>query len=550
MCRDRITFGKGVDKAMNIIIVDDEIQTVRAIKHSINWDRLNITEVFTAFNISQAKDIIDEKKVDIAVCDIEMPQGSGLELLQWMKENSPDTESILLTSHAEFEFAKKAIGLGCRDYLVKPIPFETLEDVIYNVISEIKSSKKLKEYSEYGEFWINNHSMIEVGLWSDLLKGTISESPSVISQDAKKRNVDYKIDDQYLLVLISKKRIVTNLGCWNDQLLDFALKNIALDVIADNLQSNSVFYLEGKLAVILPTVNNKGQYLAKIKKSCEEYIRICNQYLGCSVGCYIGKFVFGEQLAEMYKQLLYMDQNNVALTSKIFEINDGDRETESQLFVMKGISNDWSKMLQHGEKENLIKEMISYIYQLAAKERLNVQVLGIFQQDILQMVYSYLGQKEVQAHQLFKDSKSQDMYRKSTSSIDSMSNWLTYFINKAVDFTEEVTKPQSVIAKVKEYINRNLQNDISRDDIASFVFLNPDYLTRIFKKSTGLSLTEYVVEQRIKRSMSLLIFSDMQISEIAQKVGYDNFAYFSNKFKKITDFTPSDYRKKYKKSEI
>jgi two-component system, response regulator YesN len=266
MCQYPITFGKGVDKVMNIIIVDDEIQTVRAIKHSINWDRLNITEVFTAFNISQAKNIILETKIDIAVCDIEMPQGSGLELLQWMKENSPNTESILLTSHAEFEFAKKAIGLGCYDYLVKPIPFEQLEDVIYNVISKIKSSKKLKEYSEYGELWINNQSIIEEGFWSDLLKGKISESPSVISQDAKKRNVDYKIDDKYLLLLISKKRIVTNLDSWNDHLLDYALKNIARDVIAENLHLNSVFSLESQLALILPTGNTKEQYLAKVKK--------------------------------------------------------------------------------------------------------------------------------------------------------------------------------------------------------------------------------------------------------------------------------------------
>ncbi|MGS2776387.1 response regulator transcription factor [Robertmurraya sp. GLU-23] len=535
---------------MNIIIVDDEIQTVRAIKHSINWDRLNITEIFTAFNISQAKEIISDKKIDLAVCDIEMPQGSGLELLQWMKDNSPDTESILLTSHAEFEFAKKAISLGCSDYLVKPIPFEKLEEVIYNVISKINSSMKLKEYSEYGEFWINNQSMIEKGFWSDLLKGTISENPSGITQDAKKRNVEYKIDDQYLLILISKKRLVTNLGSWNDHLLDYALINIARDVISKNLQSNSVFYLEGQLAVILPTVNNKEQYLVKIRKSCEEYIRICNQYLGCSVGCYIGKFVFGEQLAEMYKQLLVMDKNNVALTSKIFEFNEGKSDTESQFLVRKELIYDWSLMLQHGEKENLIKEIISYIYNLAAEDKLNVQVLNIFQQDMLQLVYSYLVQKEVQAHQLFEDFNSQDMYRESTESIDSMSNWITYFIKKAVDYSEEVTKPQSVIAKVKEYINNNLQNDISRDDIANFVFLNPDYLTRIFKKSTGLSLTEYVAEQRIKRSTSLLLYSDMPISEIAQKVGYDNFAYFSNKFKKVTDITPSDYRKKYRKSEI
>lgn len=535
---------------MNIIIVDDEIQTVRAIKHSINWDRLNITEVFTAFNISQAKEILTEKKIELAVCDIEMPQGSGLELLQWMKANSSNTESILLTSHAEFEFAKKAIELGCSDYLVKPIPFEKLEDVIDKVLSKIKSRKKLKEYSEYGELWINNQSMIEEGFWCDLVKGTISESPSVISQAAKKRNVDYKIDDQYLFVLISKKRIVTDLDILNDHLLDYALKNIARDVIAGDLSLNSVFSLEGRIAVILTTVNNKEQYLSKIKKSCEEYITACNQYLGCSVSCYIGNFVFGEQLAEMYKKLLDMDQNNVARTSKIFGLHEGSSEVDSQFFGLKKMMNDWSILLQHGEKETLVQEIISYIHNQAVQERLNVQGLSVFQQDLLQMVYSYLVQKEVQAHQLFKDSTSQDMYRNSTDSIDNMSNWVTYFINKAVDYTEEVTKPQSVIARVKEYINDNLQNDISRDDIANYVFLNPDYLTRIFKKSTGLALTEYVTEQRIKRSAGLLIYSDMQISEIAQKVGYDNFAYFSNKFKKITDFTPSDYRKKYRKSEI
>lgn len=535
---------------MNIIIVDDEIQTVRAIKHSINWERLNITEVFSAFNISHAKDILLEKKIDLAVCDIEMPQGNGLELLQWMKENSPETGSILLTSHAEFEFAKKAIGLGCSDYLVKPIPFEKLEDVIFKVISNIKSRKKLKEYSEYGELWINNQSIIEEGFWSDLLKGSISESPSDISQDAKKRNVAYKIDDQYLLILICKKRLVNNSGNWNDHLLDYALKNIACEMIAENTHSNSVFNLEGQLVVILPTVTNREQYLVKIKKSCEEYISVCNQYLGCSVSCYIGNLVFGEQLAEMYKQLLNMDQNNVALTSKMFALNEGNSDTDSQFFVMKSSYYHWSKMLQPGNKENLVKEIVCYIHNLAAEERLNVQVLSIFQQDMLQMVYSFLEQKEVQAHQLFKDSVSKELYRKSTGSINSMSDWITYFINKAVDYTEEVTRPQSVISKVKEYINSNLKNDISRDDIANFVFLNPDYLTRIFKKSTGLSLNEYVTEQRIKRSTSLLIFSDMPISEIALKVGYDNLAYFSKKFKKITDFTPSDYRKKYRKSEI
>jgi Response regulator containing CheY-like receiver domain and AraC-type DNA-binding domain len=534
---------------MNIIIVDDEVQTVRAIKQCINWEKLKIDEVFTAYNISHAKEILAEKIIDIAICDIEMPQGNGLELLQWMKDNSPGTESILLTCHAEFEFAKKAVELGSIDYLVKPIPFESLEQVLYKAVSKINASKRLKQFSQFGEYWVINQAIIEEGFWADLLRGNISESPSVIAQNAKKRNVAYKIDEQYLLILISKKRLVTNLESWDDSLLEYALKNIASEVIVGDLNANVVIGMDGHQAVILPEPKDKKQYNERIKDACKEYIISCNKYLGCSVSCYVGRFVFGEQLTHIYNRLLDIDKNNVALTSKIFDLNDWQCDVNSEFSISQTMINNWVEMLQKGEKKNLELALTRFINNMAVEERLTIDVLSIFQQDILQMVYSFLEQKEVQAHQLFKDAKSQEMYRKSTSSIDNMISWMNFFIDKAIDFTEEVTKAQSVISKVKEYIKDNLQTDITRDDIANYVFLNADYLSRIFKKSTGLSLTEYLTDQRIKRSTNLIISTDIPISEIAIEVGYDNFTYFSKTFKKVTGITPSEYRKKNKRSE-
>ena len=534
---------------MNILIVDDEIQTVRAIKHSIDWDMLKINEVYTAHNITQAKEILSTTSMDIAICDIEMPQGSGLELLAWIKEHSPDTESILLTCHAEFEFAKKAIELGSFDYLVKPIPFEELEQVIYKVVSKISSTKRLKEYSEYGEYWINNQSMIEESFWSDLLQGQLSDNPAEIAQNAKKRNVEYKMDERYTLVLISKKRLVTKLDAWNHQLLDYALKNITGEIIFGNVNSNSLFMLNGQMIAILSEVKDRKRHEEEIKEVCKELIVACNTYLGCSVSCYIGDFVYGEQLPECYKKLLEIDKNNVVLTSKIFDLNEWDRDLDTPIAALQPLIQDCTVMLHEGKKEKLQQKIMSYLDALASEERLNQDVLRIVQHDVLQLVYSFLQKKEVQAHQLFKDPQSQELYRNSTSTIDHMRTWIHYFIGKAVGYTEEIAKSQSVIGKVKEYMQANLKNDITREDIANHVYLNPDYLTRIFKKATGLSIIEYLTDARIKKSIVLLNDSNLPISTVAIEVGYDNLTYFSKLFKKAIGSSPSEFRKQSAKSE-
>jgi len=536
---------------MRILIVDDEIQTVRAIKHSIDWERLKINEVYTAHNIAQAKEIISTASapIDIALCDIEMPQGSGLELLAWMKEHYAETECVLLTCHAEFEFAKKAIELGSFDYLVKPIPFDELEKVIHKVVSKISSTKRLKEYSEYGEYWIHNQSLIAESFWSDLLLGKLTNIPIEIANNAKKRKVEYRTDERYRLLLITKKRLVTKLDQWNQNLLDYALKNIAGEILFENVNTDVLIRLNGQLLAIIPEMAEINKSKNKIKQRCEELIQACNYYLGCSLSCYIGNSVYGEQLPDSYNQLLKIDKNNVALNSKIYDINEWGIDLDSPTADLQPLLQEWTLMLYQGQKEKLQQKLVDYLRSLADNEKLNVEVLHLVQHDLLQMVYAFLHQKEIQAHQLYKDPRSDELYRNSTSTLDAMIQWLRYFIDKAVDYTMEIAKSQSVIGRVKEYIQANLKNEITREDIANSVYLNPDYLTRLFKKSTGASLIEYVTETRIKKSIILLNESNLPISTVASEVGYDNLTYFSKLFKKHVGITPSDYRRQMTKSE-
>lgn len=527
---------------MNVIIVDDAIQTVKAIKLSIDWGKLGVSEVFTAYNISQAKEILSQHEVHIAISDIEMPNGSGLDLIKWMKVNSPQTESILLTCHAEFEYAKKAIELGSFNYLVKPVPFEKLEEIVSKLIVKIETGRKLVKQSEY---WMDNQPLVEEGFWYDLLTGKISADASSIERYAKKRSVSYCKDLKYLLVLSTRKRIITNLDDWDENLLMFALKNIAKEFMLRDIPSGVVLASDDKIIAIISSENGNEPYIEDIKKKCVQYALTCNKYLGCTMTSYVGKYVSGEYLKETFEVLQDMDKNNVSFISKIFDSNSNELDEWNEKEILLPNLKEWSIMLYNGESEAAISEVKKYIDDLVKAGKINGKLLYRLHQDILQMLYSFLEQKSIQAHQLFDNEESEKLYTKATKSVYGMINWVTYIFNKSISYVEEVAKSQTVIEKVKSYIKDNYDKDITRDDIANYVFLNPDYLSRTFKRATGLSLSEYLTEVRIKKSMQLLASSSKQISSIATEVGYNNMNYFSKMFKKVTGVSPVDYRKKY-----
>ena len=104
-----------------ILIVDDDRLVVEKLMNGINWARLGITDVLSANNIRQAMEILEEVPVDIFLSDIEMPQGNGLELLEWVRDKQMPLECIFLSSYALFAYAQKAIRLNSCGYLLKPV---------------------------------------------------------------------------------------------------------------------------------------------------------------------------------------------------------------------------------------------------------------------------------------------------------------------------------------------------------------------------------------------------------------------------------------------
>jgi len=139
---------------VNLLIVNDEIRTATGIKRGVDWEQYGIGEVYVAYDAQGGKDIIQENEIDILLCDIEMPGENGLSLLRWIREQEYETECIFLTCHANFQYAKEAIGLGCQDYILIPAKYEDIGLAVFKVVKRIEDKKKDARYMEYGKYYL------------------------------------------------------------------------------------------------------------------------------------------------------------------------------------------------------------------------------------------------------------------------------------------------------------------------------------------------------------------------------------------------------------
>lgn len=102
-----------------------------------------------------------------------------------------------------------------------------------------------------------------------------------------------------------------------------------------------------------------------------------------------------------------------------------------------------------------------------------------------------------------------------------------------------------LIGRIQAYMTENYHQDLSLVSVADKVFLNPVYLSRLFKQHLGLNFSEYLTSIRIEKAKQLLQQGEYQIHEISEKTGYRNSKYFSRVFRQITDCSPSEYRRKH-----
>lgn len=128
--------------------------------------------------------------------------------------------------------------------------------------------------------------------------------------------------------------------------------------------------------------------------------------------------------------------------------------------------------------------------------------------------------------------------------LEIVEQWLSKLVEELAGIVAHVyeKRSKSLVKKAMKYVDENYRLPLSYRDVAKEVFVSPSYFLSLFKRETGLTFVDYLTAVRIDRAKRLLASSEMNITEIAYEIGFNNSNYFSSTFRRIVGKTAKEFR--------
>lgn len=523
---------------INVLIVDDDLATVEVIRDSPDWESLGINNVYTAYNVSGAKKIVKKNKIDIIISDIEMPQASGLDLLKWVREEKYDCEFLLLTCHESFSYATDALHYDAAAYLTKPFDLDIMKLNLQKIINKLVKKRNLHKTSEYGKWMEKNIRYMKLDFLKQLLEGDFQSEEDIL-QEVTERHLEISVDNQYMIIYTKISNIEEDIERYGKSVYEFVLEKSISETITGKEENDSVvkFHTDNSLIFVAIISDSLRE---SIKERCDKLIDASKKQFSSIIACCISDPNRLIDLSLSKQKLEKLFYYNVNINNRVFyehevEILDTN---DIQILDMKKMS----AFVEEKNKTHILNYLKQTFHELTILKRMNLYSLYLIKQEIMQVVYADLMKKGIQATKLFHDEFSIQLSSRSLDSTIDMIRWVNYLLEKTFAYEKEVEKSATIIDKINQYIHDHYNEDIGRNKIAGEFFLTPEYLSKLYKRKTGIVLKTYINNYRIEKAKELLQSSDKSISEIALAVGFDNFSYFSTLFKKSTGISPKDYK--------
>lgn len=527
----------------SILLADDEVAALNGLLQGINWERLRISCIRTAQNARQAKQILEQQPIDLLLSDIEMPGKDGLQLIAWARQHVPDLICIFYTCHDESAYAREALRLGVFDYLLKPFPYESLEAVLGSAIEKKLANNRISEYTKYGRYWLDNRHVVAEDFFRLLLQEQLTGSRSDLQHQLERRNLGVAPGAIFLPVLLrlQERTDAAASAGWQKPELHYAVRNMAAEIFDfEQMDSHIVTPAEDELVILLVGPPGSSILEASLENACDYLLYNIIHFLELDVYCCLGGLCTITEVADEYKALQASIQGNLQRINKTTrpERSGLDEESPSPQFDVRY----WRQLLNTGDIDQLQQELENSILSQTNGQPLSQAYLLAFFHAFMQVLYDALEAQSISPVSLFQGPDMQKLYSSATTSMAAMRRFIQLALQASYQAIQSAVPSDDAVSRIKEYIEENLSSDLSREQLAALVYLNPSYLSRLFKKETGQGLGDYITERRMEKACQLLARTKLPVGTIALHLGYVNMPYFSRVFKKFTGMTPGDYR--------
>lgn len=525
-----------------VMIVDDEPLVRKGIWTSIDWDEYGIEIVDEAGNGMDALKKLQNRPVDLVLADIRMPIMSGIDMSRQIKQDYPDISIVLLSGYEDFAYAQAALQIGVQDYLLKPVSAEKLISVITE-IRDMKREQQLHKRNEINRIQILNENLpyIKYKFLNDLLKKELDAAE--IGEKLKPLKIALNGNEYRVFIMEIGGLDSDKMSAKDNETIKFAAYNIAEEILLRSF-SGFVCYGEFNNRLIAVVSTNKTHSLLSV---CEEIQLSIKRYLKLSVTIGIGTSCKNlleihrsyEEADQALKEKVYQGKGKIFLFSKEHsEIGKGEQSfllTFNEKSIVQHLKLMNGKEL-HQIVDQHFAEFVSRNLSFDEVKYACVRLVIILIQGMEEMGYSpesvlgahFIPYVAIERFEVLEDLKT----------------WIKQLVDQIIRSIRD--NPQSVYKKkVKEaieYIEKHYDQPISLGEVAEYVHVTPAYFSKIFKEEMGITFIKWLNQFRIEKAKVLLKETRLKTYEVAERVGFYDYKYFTNMFKKYVGFTPRDYR--------
>jgi len=518
------------------MVVDDEQIVLDAMGYIIEKRGDQVILCATASSGREAIEVARIHHPDILFMDIRMPGLSGIEAIEEIQTFSPATKCVIISAYEQFEYAKQAVKLSVKDYLLKPINRNKVNQVIDKLASEIQRERihrqiemdhleKIRNMMPHMETvfiyaLLFNHTKSANALTTLELLGIEQGQGCIATLELREQVADGSAG---------------NHGVLDDKLCSEREYQLVRDVIKSTQLAIVGPVMLNKVVIFLPIQDSVDAYDARVC-TMSRAERICQQlrqltHRNCAMG-----------LSNSYPllDLHYAYQESIKALreiqgSGIFHIADLYGEDTGALEADK-LKVQLIQMTEQGKADQA----------LIAFERLFPLISGQREACLELMVHIYRTAASVG---LTEDGIIHyKTYLKDVMTIEDtqmLSTWIATTLRHVCLKIEQmkVAKCSKVIEQTKAILKHDYPKEVTLEGVARMIQMSPQYLSKLFKEQTGSTFIDYLTDLRLEEAKRLMSLGQLSIKEICFKVGYTDPNYFSRVFKKRSGVNPTDFNK-------
>ncbi|MDO4321478.1 MAG: response regulator [Lachnospiraceae bacterium] len=496
---------------IKLLIVDDERIIRETIASLIDWNALGMTVIGTAENGIEAYNMILDEYPEIILTDIKMPGFSGLDLIQRIKEISPETQFVILSGYGEFEYAQRAMQYGVKHYLLKPCNEEQIIASLTSAKTDYLKAAAAKDPTA------NSSALMKQMIMKNILASALQEPlPATEAILPPYENYISITQTSYTLFYVYYIENENFLFVYEE------LKKRTERALSDDFPLYA-FYVKGTFIFFYPSDDSLSSsvqdFLIGLKElpigRLSEYRKVSFDNLPLLISELTRHIRHYESIYQMDGHAVLPIYNHNSVIKEMYQAmeqafsveGEGTEEALSNLFRL---IDDISDLY-------LLKQQASSLVIQAVSKQASPDMSDAMQ---------YL----VNVHQL--------------QSCDSVRLSLRAKLTEYFNSYHASLSPSSLSQRIITYTEQNLEKPgLSLKWLAeNYLFMNVDYISKRFAKETGLKFSKYLNDLRIQKAKYYMEAGSYTIHEIAELVGCgQNPQYFSQIFKKNTGLSPSQY---------